>query len=69
MKYISEYNGQKNTQIVLDRQRNVIYNGADILMNCYKCSDCKQEYFFEETKHDYCPNCGNKYQFKTDISI
>ena len=69
MEYITNYNGQNKTQIVLDRTRTVNYNGAEIQMNIYKCSDCKKEYFFEEVKHEICPLCGCKYKFKTDVSI
>lgn len=69
MEYITEYNGQNKTQIVLDRTRTVNYNGVEIEMNIYKCSDCKKEYFFEEGKHENCPFCGTKYEFKTDVSI
>lgn len=69
MEYIAEYNGQNKTQIVLDRTRTVNYNGAEIQMNIYECSDCKKQYFFEEVKHENCPLCGTKYEFKTDASI
>jgi hypothetical protein len=67
--FLSEFNGEKETCIILDRTRTVNYNGNEIKANNYSCSSCKNEYIMEEQSHKYCPFCGINYKFKTDISV
>lgn len=66
---ILEYNGKKDTLIVTDRTRDVVYNGAELYMNNYKCSNCKTYYTFEQKTHKFCPFCGTEYKNFIDVSI
>lgn len=67
--FLTEYNGEKQTKISLDRTRNINYNGTELPVNTFKCSNCKEEYFFEEIPHEFCPFCGTKYKYSTDVSV
>jgi rRNA maturation endonuclease Nob1 len=49
--------------------RDVNYNGNELMMNTYQCSNCKNIYRFEHIHHDFCHFCGSLYKFKIDISI
>lgn len=69
LEYLPNYSGEYQTKTVLDRTRLVSYNGNPLDVNTYKCSDCRVEYFFEETPHKFCPFCGIEYKYKTDVSI
>ena len=70
MELIDYYGGEKKTQIRLDRTRYVVINGHEVLMNSFGCSDCEVTYYFDDSViHNFCPFCGVKYSFKTDISI
>jgi hypothetical protein len=69
MVVLSKYNGQRKTLLAIDRIRGVNYNGEEIFMNVFNCSDCKSGYYFEEINHKFCPFCGIEYEFKFDISI
>lgn len=69
LSFIPEYNGDKKTKIILDRSRTVNYNGEKINMNTHECSNCKKPYYFEEIQYDFCPFCGIKYKYETDVSI
>jgi DNA-directed RNA polymerase subunit RPC12/RpoP len=70
LEYLADFNNEPETLIELDRDRDVLYNCIEITMNNYECSSCKNEYFFEiQVPHLFCPNCGVKYKFKTNISM
>jgi rubrerythrin len=44
--------------------------GDKIEVNTYECSDCKHSYLFEQHPRPFfCPNCGVKYKFRTNISL
>jgi hypothetical protein len=59
----------KEILTIWDRTRGVIYNGNELHMNTYSCSNCKENYYFEQVKHDFCPFCGTKYKYVIDVSI
>jgi hypothetical protein len=69
MEPILYYNGQKNTRLTLDRSRTVNYNGEDVLMNSYECTECNEEYYFQQVLHKFCPFCGVKFENQADVSI
>ena len=68
-RFLSEFDGRKETCIRRDRTRTTNYNGEELQMNSYSCSTCKEDYKFEERRHKFCPFCGNEYKFETDVSI
>jgi rRNA maturation endonuclease Nob1 len=57
------------TKLILDRTRNVEYNGSALKMNSFKCASCKKTYTFEEVSHEFCPFCGVKYLEQVDVSL
>ncbi len=61
--------GLKGVVITLDRQRDIVYNGEELIANTYQCSSCKEDYIFEQINHSFCPFCGTEYKFKADVSI
>ena len=67
--FIDDYKGEKETKIMWDRTREVIYNGVELLMNTYSCSTCEKTYHFECIKHNFCPFCGTKYKFEANVSV
>ena len=68
-RFLSKFDGRKETCIMWDRTRTANYNGEELQMNSYSCSTCKSDYKFEERRHKFCPFCGNEYKFETDVSI
>lgn len=67
--FLPDYKGQKKTKIRWDRTRDVIYNGSELQMNTYSCSSCENVYHFERIKHSYCPFCGVKFKYESDVSV
>jgi len=67
--HIVDYKGQKETNIIWDRTRDVVYNGDQLQMNTYSCSSCEKVYYFEQIKHSFCPFCGIKFKYETDVSV
>lgn len=67
--FLTEYNGEEETKIMWDRTRTVNYNGEELQMNSYSCSSCKEDYKFEEVNHNFCPFCGTKYKYQSDLSV
>ena len=62
-------NSNKELLTRWDRTRSVNYNGNELQMNTYSCSNCKETYHFEQVKHDFCPFCGTKYKYIVDVSV
>jgi hypothetical protein len=50
------------TLIVLDRPRKIKYQGKEMKMNNFFCSECKKDYCFEHRVHKFCIFCGIEYK-------
>lgn len=57
------------TKFVLDRDRQINYNGQDLIANNYRCSSCKESYIITMPHHEFCPICGIHFEQREDISI
>jgi len=57
------------TRIILDRDRQVNYNGNDVFTNIHRCSECDFQYMMQVMPTKFCPNCGVRYEAIDDISI
>jgi hypothetical protein len=69
LEYIDELEGKPETKIRWDRTRSVNYNGNELYMNTYGCNSCKEQYYFEQIIHKFCPFCGTKFKYEIDVSI
>ena len=67
---ISQTNNLSNTAIctVLDRTREVNYNGNNIMITEYRCSSC-DNIFHLDKECTFCPVCGIKHTEHEDISV
>lgn len=57
------------TKFVLDRDRQINYNGEDMMANNYRCSSCNESYIITMPNHEFCPICGIHFEEIEDISL
>lgn len=69
MEYIDEPTGVKEVLVILDRVRTVTYDGEKVMMNTFECTSCGMLYYFEMGGHQFCPFCGTRYRFASDVSV